>query len=501
MDKWKPLNPTPKRAASSSISDPSSSSSSAANDARIAALYAPPAQSTRHAPPAKPHPPAAHVAKRRSFLPAWAQSAASSSQYASVAGGVSQDKAGANGKGAAIDEEDELVGSFPLAVHQAIANILPVEDLVRYMATCRPLARLVASEEIWLTRVKAAQWQDIQSIPVKHTTSAPQPSSPPSNIKAPQSLQQGASDDWGDFASPAEASMPKPYSSTSPNEDDSFGEYSGGSLANGTASLQAPMKPGRPGGAKSLFFRAETSLPSCAKIEAYQVLKSYKECLRPFADSVAAGTSNIEESLIFLGPDASSSAWGAREQAALLGNLIRCSLPYPEGAALFDAKFSKQSAGLEGQDDGVDGNRSIREQSLGAGLLQAASVLTSNLLSMFKASSDKRSDALRAASHGASGTDAAVARAEGDMRIFAVSLWDLGQQSARLKALLRKDGEKAEGWLLDGAAGGDEETSEENEAPGSEAKAAWLKTRQASLLPLSLSSNSRGQADYRDIFM
>lgn len=397
----------------------------------------------------------------------------------------------------ADDEGDDLIGCFPLAVHQAIADTLPVDDLVRYMATCRPLARLVATDEVWIKRARAAQWHDIQSVPVKSVALDLRPPAP-----APQSMEQTASDDFGDFARSEDASLSKPYSSTSFTEDDSFGDFSGGgSLANGTASLQPPMKPSRPGASnKSLFsFRAETKTPSCTGIEAYQAIKSYKEALQPFVESVVSSADNLEESLIFLGPDASSSAWGAREQSTLLGNLIRCSLPCPAGASLFDVATTKQAVASIDDDD-LDGPQ--RDASLGAGLLQSASVLRSNLLSMFDASSDKRSDALRAASHGASGTDAAVSRAEGDMRIFAVSLWDLGQQGARLKAALGKEDETSEGWLLDAGEGGRRDSEGDDEgAPGSEAKAAWLKARQAQLLPLSASTSSDEIADARDNFM
>lgn len=154
------------------------------------------------------------------------------------------------------------------------------------------------------------------------------------------------------------------------------------------------------------------------KLPAYRSLRSYKEALHPYKQSLIASAESPETSLLFTGPASAGSNWGPYEQSALLCNLLRSTLAAPDGPGLYDNTNvlpalldSEQAAGF-----------------LVDILQQSASVLNSQLSDLFKSANDRRSDALRAAKYGATDTDRAVARAEGDLRLFATAIWQLGDE-------------------------------------------------------------------------
>lgn len=152
-------------------------------------------------------------------------------------------------------------------------------------------------------------------------------------------------------------------------------------------------------------------------IPAYRSIKSYTQALRPYRDSLASSPDAPEQSILFSGPAATGANWGPYEQSSLLCNLLRSFAPAPHGPALFDDR--PPSALLDQEDDST---------SFHSVLHKSASILSSQLLDLFRSADDRRSDALRAAKYGASGTDKAVSRALGDLRLFATAIWQLGRE-------------------------------------------------------------------------
>lgn len=492
MDKWKPLDPTPRPRASV---NPASTSALPPESVQ----YAPPPQSTRRAPPAHPHPPAATVqssttSKRKSFLPSWAGGASGSgSHYASISGGATPNKADksrkdSTGAGTTDDVEDDRIGRFPGAVHERIIDFLPLGDLMRYMTVCKPLARIVARDIVWSRRAETLRWKSVVGLRVSTLPKQPAQGSTTPTLKQPQSA---SNDDWGEFNDQNASAA-----------DDSFGEFSpipninahqaSSSLANGTASLQSSVHPTRPGAAPSLFsYRAESSLPYCQGLPCYETVKSYKAALQPFYDNLHSGQDNVENTLLFTGPD-TSRTWGSVEQSILIQNLIRAVLPPPLGSGLFAADGGIPANTLIDEPEEKEHEGTASNISVPFILLQAASLVGAQLLAAFTASSDRRADARKAAEHGVTGTEAAVDRAEGDMRAYAVEMWELGQEETRLREIVAR---------TTGDGSFDIRQSLSWTSSADEAKKTWLRCRRVHLVSFEKAGGARATSGYKDNFV
>lgn len=494
MDNWKPLDPVLRHQQVINGQTPP-----ATTVPRALKAYAAPAHSTRHAPPAHPHPPSsAH--KRRSFLPSWAGGGSgTSSQYISVAGSApvkttarSQDVSGRGDSEGGV--EDDRIGPFPPTVHTHIIEHLPLGDLVRYMASCRSAAILIAREEVWRARVERTRWRSLNGVAVKTLHGQPQPK-PSSSADWPKNTPDGEANDekWKDYAG---------QNGTSAIADDSFGPLDwssstgpqSGSVANCTASLQQTWPSSRPVVAKSLFScRAESCIPSCASLPSYEVVKSYRAALLPFCKSLEASGDSPENSLLFTGPDSFETSWDAVERSTLLGNLIRAALPFPEGSSILTADLS--SSGSDADRHHVLEDCVETSNSLTASLIRSASLQTTQLFAAFTASADRREDALKASAYGASGTEAAVSRAEGDMRIFAVGIWELGSYESRLAAhasLLRSQR---------GSTDGEAEEVHASRNKGAQAKNYWLHARTIDMEPTLTQRDAVRRTHYKDNFV
>ncbi|CAO1628766.1 unnamed protein product [Parajaminaea phylloscopi] len=503
MESWKPLEPTPRHQHQPLSGQAASASSS--HEINLDAYAAPP-QSTRQAPPAHPHPPAARQggnAKRRSFLPSWAsRGTASSSQYASVGGGTPSKPTiggskvlGQAGVDAAAAEEEDWVGSLPVAVHARVIGFLQIDDLVRYMTVCRSAASLVAREEVWRARVDRVAWKAVSGVHVALPAGPSDVTSTEPRATAPKNGPDKLDNEWGEFT--GEANI-HPFSDTgaaAPFDDwPDHPDRHGGSLANGMASLHTAARPASSNTSRSLFsFKAATQRITCLDLPSYGLVKSYKAALQPFCESLRASKSDPEESLLFTGPDSFEASWGAIERARMLGNLIRAALPAPQGGGLFSSETPDRSPDLAmlGEDDGESAGAT---PFLVGALARSASLQTSQLLSAFTASSDRRADALKASSYGAKGTEAAVTRAEGDMRVFATALWDLGRDADRLTRH-DKGSYEAQGGDTGYADGGSDSA-----LLGLQAKDAWLSSRFIDLNDLP-SESTTARTDFRHNFV
>jgi hypothetical protein len=328
-----------------------------------------------------------------------------------------------------------------------IADLLDLGDVANYMLSCRKVAHIIAQEEFWHKRACAVQWAHVQGVDVEDTTIQMHRS--PSHSQANQTNGQAGAgtqtfaedEEWTDFSS---AKM------TGAASGDSFRRLSFSTVGSVPASSTNAV----------FSFSNETSIPSGRLSPSYRAIKSYKIALRPILESLEASDS-AEASVLF-----TTAMWGPLEQQALLGNLIRAVLPASSGGGgLFSMVSAAQSA----------------PHLLGTGtsrpsiLLSSTSQLTSQLLSHFTSSRDRRSDALRAAEHGATGIAAAVDRAEGDMRAFAGAIWDLGRSGQRLADCSESFAHASEGDDEDVSA--DSHSINPRKQLGGEAKTAWLETQ------------------------
>lgn len=446
MDSWKPLQPNSRHAPS--VSD----------------AYAAPAQSTRQAPPAHPHPPAASrpsaPGSKGISLFSWggrgnaskyaAPPLDTSSSLSPIASGSKWPSAARRRSGAerTIAEGDEaFVGNLPATVHAMIADLLDLGDIANYMLSCRRIAHIIAKEDFWHRRARAVQWAHVEGINVESIVIQMQRSSSHSQngrnsgqTRAdPQTFAED--EEWTDFSS---AKM------TGAVSGDSFRRLSFSTVGSVPASSTNAV----------FSFSNETSIPSGRLSPSYSAVRSYKIALRPILESLEA-SETAETSVLF-----TTAMWGPLEQQALLSNLIRAVLPASSGGGGLFAMVNASEPAPH-----LLGTASSRSSTL----INSTSQLTSQLLSHFTSSCDRRSDALRAAEHGATGIAAAVNRAEGDMRAFAGAIWDLGSSGQRLADCSESLGQAREDD--DEGADGDSQSVNPRKQLGAEAKTAWLETQ------------------------
>lgn len=376
------------------------------------------------------------------------------------------------------------VGPFPRSVAIRILSFLSLSEQKSCALAGRALARAVADESNWSRRLDALDWCRVDGLSIpfekgnesiheereigrrkkgkrkeEDTVNETQKGGKQNNAKDIESNDtlnhsfadsQDDDDDFGDFAGPN-------------SNKDGFGEFNldklqiaGGSLASGMASVAmgggrphafsltgnpsfkplSPTKPNRgnqslatPQSKGSIFsYSSETTLPLSSASPSFQRLRAYAKALKPFIKSLADLSGPPTNSLIF------TCDLGLTAQTALLSNLLRfISTSVGGGNSQTSKRKSVTLAGYEEQF-----NITTRGQ-------EAAHRLLQNLLSSFEGTLARRSDAIRASSHGAD-TSRAVRRAEDDMLSHASGVWELG--NARL-ALALSDGEDFEAQLED----------------------------------------------------
>lgn len=378
------------------------------------------------------------------------------------------------------------VGEFPRSVAIRILSFLSLAEQKNCALAGRALARAVADESNWSRRLEALDWCRVDGIPVsderandvisqereigrrkkgkqkedgamnemhmeekKNSVDGINSNSNEAAIR-PFKDNQDDDDDFGDFSGPS-------------TNKDGFGDFNfdklqiaGGSLASGMASVA--MGGGRPhafsssgnpsikplsptklnkGGSSlvppqrngSIFsYSNETTLPLCSASPSFLRLRAYAKILKPFIKSLADLSGPPTNSLIF------TCDLGLTAQTALLSNLLRFISTSVGGGSSQTSK--RKSVALAGYEEHL--NITTRGQ-------EAAHRLLQNLLSSFEGTLARRSDAIRASSHGAD-TSRAVRRAEDDMLSHASGVWELG--NARL-ALALSDGEDFEAQLED----------------------------------------------------
>lgn len=375
------------------------------------------------------------------------------------------------------------VGPFPRSVAIRILSFLSLSEQKDCALAGRALARAVADESNWSRRLDALDWCRVDGLSIqfeKGNDSIHEEREIGRRKKGKRKEEEGVKeterggkqnntidtnstdtgsvpfadsqddDEFGDFAGPN-------------TNKDGFGEFNfdklqiaGGSLASGMASVAmgggrphtflssgnpsfkplSPTKPNKtnqslatPQNPGSIFsYLNETTLPLCSASPSFQRMRAYAKALKPFIKSLADLSSPPTSSLIF------TCDLGLTAQTALLSNLLRfISTSVGGGSSQISKRKSISLAGYEEQS-----NITTRGQ-------EAAHRLLQNLLSSFEGTLARRSDAIRASSHGAD-TSRAVRRAEDDMLSHASGVWELG--NARL-ALALSDGEDFEAQLED----------------------------------------------------
>lgn len=348
------------------------------------------------------------------------------------------------------------VGVFPRSVAIRILSFLSLSDQVQCALAGRPFAAAVADESNWSRRLHALDWCHVDGLKVEgldikegeERTIGRQAKRKPIAFTT-QRNQQGLVNSQKDNS---------PITVHSDSEDD-FGEFSGsnavnssfghqydkymqgGSLASGTASVA--LGAGRPhpfdlpnsSSAQSrhsqnmtpqngsLFsYATEATVPKCSSSPSYRALRAYAMALRPYLKSLADLSIPSTSSLLF------TCDLGLSAQAALLGNILRFISTSVGGFRREPVRDTQQ-------------HHFEDEASLSYRGQEAANTLSQTLLSSFQGTLARRSDAVKAASHGAD-TTRAIRRAEDDMQKHANSVWELG--NARLALALSERDELAE---------------------------------------------------------
>ncbi|CAO1619058.1 unnamed protein product [Sympodiomycopsis kandeliae] len=426
MDNWKPLQPT-------SVHAQPPAQHEHALDA-----YAPSPLATRPAPPAHPHrtngnPLSAAAAKRRSLLPAWAGGGPKrASQYAQAPTtlNANEDNTQAASSASETSEWEPIIGIFPAKIHETIAQYLTISDLVNYALVCRAIARIALHQGIWDQRAELIGWQSVPGVAV--------------------TVYNSPGYDAGNRLSLS-------LNSTTINDEKQQQNNNHSPPIDGSS---------HPQGQRPLFsFRTENALPAPWNYPSYQSLKSYKIALRPFRDSLRSSIEAPEGSLLFTGPSAAKSSWGAYEQSTLLGNLLRSIGPPPKGAGLLEFALASSAVIQDDESDPLD-----------QVLRSTISTLGIQIFDLFRYASDRRSDALKAANYGASGTEEAVARAQGDLRLFACAIWRLGQDTS---CLLRKPSDVVQDAPIDDNEPSGSAADNRLQSVGARALELWLKDRKS----------------------
>lgn len=388
------------------------------------------------------------------------------------------------------------VGPLPRSVAVRILSFLSLADQRSCALAGRALARAVADESNWSRRLNALDWCTVDGLSIdlgqgdeaegereigrrrkgkKRQESMHSKGSKANgstavvpNVQIPSAFTQPATqasqstdkagqvrddeDEFGDFTGP------------STSKEDAFTDltlerpFAGGSLASGTASVAmgggrphafsssgapsfTPLSPvkisegagsrqgrdvlARQAGNASIFsYSAEATLPLSSASPSFRKLRAYAKALRPFVKSLADSSAPAINSLLF------TCDLGLSAQTALLSNLLRFISASVGGGFRTSRNDRSQSADGFGEEDSL----SSRGQ-------EAAHRLLDNLLSSFGGTLARRSDAVRASSHGAD-TARAIRRAEDDMRTHANGIWELG--NARLALALSERDELAE---------------------------------------------------------
>jgi hypothetical protein len=362
-----------------------------------------------------------------------------------------------SGNGPTVEERTPLppsdpfppVGIVPRYVALHILSFLPLADQVNCARAGRSLAAAVADERNWSRRLEALDWctvdglridsdehghaENERSIGRRRKSKAEDTKADTAKSTASTSPEQktiptiSEEDEFGDFAGPSNT------------KQDSFSDFvfdkgpAGGSFASGTASvalgrghalqndglfssqtLTPPKnKHKAPSAGSPLFsFSSETRLPLSSASASFRRLRAYAKGLRPYLKSLRDPTGPATSSLLF------TCDLGLSAQAALLSNILR---------------FVSTSVGGCRPNLKEGGSLDEDETGLSYRCQEAAQHLSQTLLLSFEGTLARRSDAVRAATHGAD-TSRAIRRAEEDMRTHANGVWELG--NARLALAL-----------------------------------------------------------------
>jgi hypothetical protein len=351
------------------------------------------------------------------------------------------------------------VGIIPRFVALHILSFLPLADQVNCARAGRSLAAAVADERNWSRRLEVLDWctvdglridMDEQGITEPERTIGRRRKTKPKEKEAKAETSKAVhdktasrdlkkvstiseDDDFGDFAGPGMATK------------DSFPDFAfdkgpvGGSFASGTASValgrgqalqndglfsSQTLSPSKskskppPAGSSFFSFSAETKLPLSTSSPSFKRLRAYAIALRPYLKSLRDTSGPSTSSLLF------TCDLGLSAQAALLSNLLRFISTSVGGCR----RLVETEGRLLDED----------ETSLSYRSQEAAQHLSQTLLSSFEGTLARRSDAVRAAAHGAD-TSRAVRRAEEDMRTHANGVWELGNARLALALSERDD--------------------------------------------------------------